>query len=271
MWLMMRQVMTIFLAIGLMGCSAIELSEQNAEATAQAENAIQQTVESRIVQQQSDANATLDSLYNDVTADVESLQTQVAQATSDANALETQIAQTITAITTSVSSSSIESTAEVIPDITSDFVPSTAGISVYGTVPIDSDSLNSITALALDSEGQLLVSLRAGEIYRLLDSDNDDEADEITLIFEDEGNDIGQVSGLWMENNILYVINGNQLSQLQDEDDDGVYDLVMQLTDELPENQALLQANNSILRSPDGRYFTADVQTGNILLIEFGE
>lgn len=362
---MIRQLMILALAFGLVSCSAIELGEQNAQATGQAEVAINQTVEARIAEQTADkptlvspiddaevaddlilewsysrtlaenerfriwvaptglplqpisltdatqldiqdwiaenpadnyswqieiilsddtaeagtriANPSDISTFRvegvqavDVTATIDAI---VVQATQDAEAIETQIAETVTAIFAQTPSPDSESTAEVTPDIDfdSDFIPSSAETTVYGTIPIDSDSLNSITAITFDSAGHMLVSLRAGEIYRLEDTDDDDVADEITLVFEDLDDEIGQISGIFSENEVLYIINGSRLSQLRDTDNNGTYETVAQLSDSLPANQALLQASNSIVRSSDGRYFTTNVITGEILQLMLSE
>jgi len=210
----------VILAMALAGCSAIELNQRNAQATARMEANLAATVDSRVAAFQ--------------------LEPEVTDEPAP--------------------------TAEASP-----FIASAAETTVYGAVPIDSDRLNSITALAFDAQGQLLVSLRAGEIYRLEDSDADGEVDAIRLIFEDRNGDIGQVSGLWVRGNALIVINGEQLSQLQDSDADGMYETVTQLSGGLPANQSPLQANNSILQLPDGRYFTANIHTGEILQIVLRE
>ncbi len=362
---MIRKLTLLALAFGLVGCSAIELGEQNAQATGQAEVAINQTVDARIAAQTADkptlispiddavieddlilewsytrslidserfriwiaptglplqsisltdttqldiqdwidenpadhyswqvdiilsedtaeagariANPSDIGMFRvegvqavDVTATIDAI---VAQATQDTEAIETQIAETVTAIFAQTPSPEGESTAEVTPDIEldPDFIPSSAETTVYGTIPIDSDSLNSITAITFDSEGHMLVSLRAGEIYRLEDTDADDIADEITLVFEDGDDEIGQISGIFSQNEVLYIINGSRLSQLRDTDNDGIYETVAQLSDSLPANQALLQASNSIVRSSDGRYFTTNVITGEILQLMLSE
>lgn len=194
----------------------------------------------------------------EATADIESTEDVEPELTPDVSELIAQAEATLTA------------SAEVTVDPVS-FIPSSADVSIFGTVPIDTDSLNSITALALDADGNLLVSLRNGDIYRLPDDDNDNSADDVTLIFEDSDNDIGQVSGILVQGDFLYVLNGEQLSLLQDDDADGTYDTVTTLNDALPQNQALLQANNSIISAGDGRYFTADVSNGDILLITLSD
>lgn len=361
---MIRQLMGLILAMGLVGCSAIELGEQNAQATTQAEVAIENTVESRITEQLADKPNLLSPIDNieiadnqlvlewiyaralapderfrvliapaglplqsisstnttsadigdwiadnpadrytwqievnqldinneptkrtanlsdigifsvdgvqavDVTATLDAI---VSQATEDSQAIETHIAETVIAIIEQTPSSEIESTAEVTPDVDSDFIATSADTSVYGTVPIDNDSLDSITAITFDSAGHMLVSLRAGDIYRLEDTNNDGVADEITLIFEDLDEQIGQISGIFSQNEVLYIINGSRLSQLRDTDNDGIYETVVQLSESLPANQALLQASNSIIRSSDGRYFTTNVITGEILQLTLTE
>ena len=207
------RIIAVMLAMGLVGCSAIELNQRNAEATARAEANIAATVDSRVTAQSRPIQAP-------------------------------------------------EVTAEAMPSPTaSPFAAAAADIKVYGRVPIDSDRLNSITALAFDVDGRLLAGLRAGEIYRL------EEGDEARLIFEDQGGDIGQVSGLFARGDALIIINGQQLSQLRDGDGDGFYETVTQLSTALPAHQSPLQAGNSIIQSTDGRYFTADVHTGEILQI----
>lgn len=361
---MIRQLIGIVLVLGLAGCSAIELGEKNAQATIQADAAIENTIESRIVAQLADkpnlvspidnanilddalileweyihpleeeerfrvwispaglplqaisstdatqldiqdwiadhpadgytwqieviqTDNTTDSVIPianpsdigvftvdgvqaiDVTATLEAI---IARATDDAEAIETHIAETVTAIIETTPPSEGESTAEATPERESDFIPTSAETLVYGVVPIDSDSLNSITAITFDSVGRMLVGLRAGEIYQLDDTDDDNIAEEITLVFEDLNNEIGQISGIFSQNEVLYVINGSRLSQLNDSDDDGIYDTVIQLSESLPANQALLQASNSIIRSSDGRYFTTNVITGEILQLVLTE
>ena len=202
------RIIAVILAMGLVGCSAIELNQRNAQATARAEANIAATVDSRAAAFQAP-----------------------------------------------------EATAEAMPSPTASPFAAAADIEVYGHVPIDSDRLNSITALAFDGDGHLLAGLRAGEIYRLK------EGDKARLIFEDQGNDIGQVSGLFARGDALIIINGQQLSQLRDGDGDGFYETVTQLSTALPAHQSPLQAGNSVIQSPDGRYFTADVNTGEILQI----
>jgi|GEM_PF-2001346 len=355
---MIRQLIGLVLVLGLVGCSAIELGEQNAQETAQAQAAIENTVESHIAAQRADkpnllsptdnndiaedaltlewdyarslaenehfrvwiapaglplqAISTTDDLQLDIqdwiaenpadeytwqieiieaddtgesvnrvanpsiigTFSIEgvqaidvtaTLEAIIARATDDAEAIETQIAETVIAIIEQTPSVDPESTAEVTPEHETDFMPTSAETSVYGVVPVDNDSLNSITAMAFDTSGQLLVGLRAGEIYRLEDTDADAVADEITLVFEDLNDEIGQISGIFSENEVLYIINGSRLSQLSDTDNDGIYETVTQLSESLPANQALLQASNSIIRSSDGRYFTTNVITGEVL------
>lgn len=211
------RIIAVILTMGLVGCSAIELNQRSAEATARAEANIAATVNSRVTAFQAAQNRP----------------TQTPEATAEARPSPTA----------------------------SPFVAAAADIKVYGRVPIDSDHLNSITALAFDGDGRLLAGLRAGEIYRL------EEGDEARLIFEDRGDDIGQVSGLFARGDALIIINGQQLSQLRDGDGDGFYETVTQLSTALPAHQSPLQAGNSIIQSTDGRYFTADVNTGEILQI----
>lgn len=284
-YVMIRRLISIFGLILLVGCSAIELGEQNQQATQQIEDAIAGTVESRVGNNQADLSATLDAMAVQATDDANNLSTDVANLANTATIIETQnaditatleqfliqaaqatdIALTTTAIVEDERTS--EPDAEITPEVSSDILPTGVEITIYGSVPIDSDSLNSITALAIDDDGHLLVSLRAGEIYRLIDTDDDGDADETRLVFEDADDNIGQVAGIFVQNAVLYIVNGNQLSQLQDTDDDGMYETITQLSESLPVNQALLQANNSVTRSPDGHYFTADVNTGDILIM----
>ena len=234
-----RCFIAVILGFGLVGCSAVELHRNSVQAIARTEANLAATVDSRtaaLQTEQADLSATLDSLA------VRASQIAQSPATSPAATIQP-----------------------------SPFAASSAETRVYARVPVDSDRLNSITALAFDAAGQLLVSLRAGEIYLLEDSDADGEVDDVRLIFEDSGGDIGQVSGLFVRGGALVVINEERLSQLQDSDADGIYETVTQLSTELPANQSLSQASNSIIQSPDGRYFTADVNTGEIRQIVFRE
>ena len=226
----------------LASCSAIELHQQNVRATdkASADIAVSPTAPGP------SANAEITRVYGTV------------QALSSA---ATQVAETMTAL--EISKTEISPTTA----IPLDFSFRDAETVLYGKVPVDSDRLNVIAALAIDSDGRLLVSTRAGEIYRLIDEDDDGIAEETRLIFRDASDELGQVSGLVALGEVLILINDGQLSQLQDQDQDGTYETVSHLTQALPAYQNPLQANNSIVRAPDGRTFTANVGTGEILQI----
>lgn len=144
---------------------------------------------------------------------------------------------------------------------------SSADTVIYGAVPIDSDRLNIIAALAFDADGQLLAATRAGEVYRLSDNDGDGMADETALIFADEREALGQVSGMFVRGANLLLLHGDALSQLRDADGDGRYETVTLLSEGLPAAQSALRASNGIVQAPDGRLFTADINSGEILQI----
>ncbi|MCY3867837.1 MAG: hypothetical protein OXG68_20575 [Chloroflexi bacterium] len=170
----------------------------------------------------------------------------------------TQAAATITAL---------ESTPTNAPTAAAIPAPASAETTLFGSVPIDSDRLNIIAALGFDADGQLLAATRAGEIYVLPDRDGDGVADETRLIFADEAQQLSQVAGLIARGEALILLNGPRLSLLRDRDGDGVYDGVTQLAGKLPADQSPLQASNGLVESPDGRLFTVDIQSGEILQI----
>ncbi len=228
------------------GCSAIELHGQNVRATAEARADIGDTTAEPI----SAAQAEITQVHATVQA-LSLSATEGAQAAIVASASPPAAAQD-------------EAGATAIP---ADFLASAADTIVYGQVPVDSDRLNVIAALAFDREDRLLVSTRAGEIYRLLDADEDGIAEERRLIFRDVHDELGQVSGLVAIGEVLILLNDGRLSQVQDQDRDGAYETITHLSQELPAGMSPLQANNSIVRAPDGRYFTADVGRGEILQI----
>lgn len=232
------------------GCSAIELHQRKLQATEEA----QVDITASTAQPGTTAQAEITRVF----------------ATLQALSLSaTQAAQTMTAVAIATSASppaaaQDKAGATAIP---ADFLASAADTVVYGQVPVDGDRLNVIAALAFDSDGRLLASTRAGEIYRLLDMDEDGIAEERRLIFRDADDELGQVSGLVAIGEFLLLLNDGRLSQLQDQDQDGAYETVTHLSQELPAAQSPLQANNSIVRAPDGRYFTADIGTGEVLQI----
>lgn len=230
----------------LAGCSAIELHQQNARATEEARDDI--TVAT--AQPGSTAAAEITQVFATLQA-LSLSATEAAQTTIATSASPPATAQD-------------EAGATAFP---ADFLASAADTVVYGQVPVDSDRLNVIAALAFDREDRLLVSTRAGEIYRLLDADEDGIAEERLLIFRDVNDELGQVSGLVAIGEVLILLNDGRLSQVQDQDRDGAYETVTHLSQELPADQSPLQANNSIVRAPDGRYFTADIGRGEILQI----
>ena len=153
------------------------------------------------------------------------------------------------------------------PDEAVSPAPASAETAVYGSVPIDSDGLNIIAALAFDADGNLLAATRAGEIYALPDADGDGRADETRLIFADERQQLGQVAGLIVQGRALILLHGDGLSRLSDEDGDGLYETATRLAEGRPGEQSPLQASNGLVRAPDGRLFTVDINAGEILQI----
>ena len=150
-------------------------------------------------------------------------------------------------------------------------LPASAAISVYAQVPIDSDRLNIIAALAFDADGQLLAATRAGEIYALPDLDGDGVADETRLVFADEEQELSQVAGLLARGEALIVLHGGRLSALRDADGDGLFDRVTHLGEVLLPEQSPLLASNGLAQAPNGRLFTVDVNAGEILLVDLRE
>lgn len=221
------------------GCSAVELYQSKTSATAAAEAGSAAT-----------ENPTVSALAGALAGSRATRQSLSAGAT--------QAAATIAILS---SSPTAKLTADATP------IPVSAETSFYGSVPIDSDRLNIIAALAFDADGQLLAATRAGEIYALPDRDGDGVADETRLIFADDEHALGQVSGLITRGEALILLNGARLSLLRDRDGDGLYEGLTQLAEGLPADQSPLQASNGIVEAPDGRLFTVDVKSGDILRI----
>lgn len=222
----------------LTGCSAIEVYRQSGTASAEAAEIATAATEDA-------TRAALEAAHDAAQATVQAL----AQEATRAAASITALAATPTRAT------------EAAP------LPASAETVVYGSVPIDSDRLNIIAALAFDADGNLLAATRAGEIYAMPDSDGDGLADETRLIFADEEEQLGQVSGLIARGEGLLLLNGERLSLLRDGDGDGVYDDVRHLAEGLPADQSPLQASNGIAQAPDGRLFSVDIYSGEILRI----
>ena len=226
------------LALTITGCSAIDIVQRNATAAAL-------PVESATASADADP--------------VASAEAELAKARMTAQALA---AEATTAAGTIVAFARTPTAAapQIRPAIAAD-------VTVYARIPIDSDRLNSISALAIDSAGRLLVSTRAGEIYRLRDPEQEDALASPELIFADDLDQLGQVSGLLARGETLLLLNDGALSQLGDFDGDGRYESVARLTAALPAGQNPLQAGNSIVQAPDGRLFSADIGSGDILQI----
>ncbi len=174
----------------------------------------------------------------------------------------TQAAATIASL---VSTPTNAPTAAAIP------LPASAETILFGSVPIDSDRLNIIAALGFDADGQLLAATRAGDVYALPDRDGDGVADETRLIFADQAQQLSQVAGMIARGEALILLNGPRLSLLRDDDGDGVYDGVTHLGEGLPLDQSPLLASNGLVESPDGRLFSVDITSGEILKIVLRE
>jgi len=228
----------------LAGCSAVELYRGNASATAKAEAGLAAATE----------DPTISALEGALAALRSSEQSMASGAT--------QAAATIAAH---------EATPTTMAAAVAAPLPASAKSIVYGRVPIDSDRLNIIAALAFDRDGQLLAATRAGEIYALPDYDGDGAADETRLIFADAAQQLSRVAGLNAQGDTLILLHGGGLSLLSDANDDGEYETVSQLNEALPAAQSPLQASNGLVIAPDGRLFTVDVNSGEILLIVLGE
>ena len=222
------------LAIALCACSAIELGERMAQETAAAEPAIF-------------AKAT--------GAAWQSTAQGLAASATDA-------AATMAALEAAIPTEPATVEPPALPGINA------VQYARYGSVPLDSDRLDTIAALAFDQAGNLLVATRAGAVYRLVDADSDGAAEASQLIFADENEHLRQVAGMFMRGERLIVLNGGRLSQLSDSDGDGQYDTVERLEHRLPLVETPLLASNGIARAEDGRLFTADISTGEILLLQ---
>jgi uncharacterized protein YceK len=231
-------VVLALISWALAGCSAIEQYQQSTTATTAAPAAATAATKDA-------TRVALEAAHHVALTTVQALQNEATSA-----------AATIAAMTVAPTSAPRPASAEII---------------VYGSVPIDSDRLNIIAALAFDAGGQLLVATRAGEIYAMPDSDGDGLADETRLVFADEEEQLGQISGLIARGDWLILLNGERLSLLTDSDGDRVFDGVTHLAERLPADGSPLQANNGIAQAPDGRLFSADINTGEILRIVLGE
>lgn len=236
----------LLLALTAAGCSAVELYQGNASATAGAEAASAAATEDPTI-------AALEGALAAAQASQESLFTGATDSSATIAALE-------------ATPTSAPAATHLAPPI-----PASAETIVYGSVPIDSDRLNIIAALAFDADGRLLVATRAGEIYALPDRDGDGAADETRLIFADDAQVLSQVAGLLVRGGALILLNGQRLSLLRDGDGDGDYETVRHLNEGLPADQSPLQASNGIVESPDGRLFTANINSGEILRIVLRE
>lgn len=229
----------------LAGCSAIEVYRQSGTASAEAAEIATAATEDA-------TRVALEAAHDAAQATVQALEQEATRA-----------AASITAL--AATPTRAPATTDSLP------LPASAETVVYGSVPIDSDRLNIIAALAFDADGNLLAATRAGEIYAMPDSDGDGLADETRLIFADEEEQLGQVSGLIARGEGLLLLNGERLSLLRDGDGDGVFDGVSHLAEGLPADQSPLQASNGIAQAPDGRLFSADIKSGEILRIVFGD
>ena len=199
---MILRSLALALSLSLMGCSAVEWQRQSADSTSRASSAIDAALER--------ADATAAAQRQDLVATLGAV-----------GASATQAAQMLS--TWEGRSTAGEAT-DRATDSPADGDFSSAELSVYGSVPVDSDRLNTITAMAFDEAGRLLVARRAGQIYRLIDDDGDGLAESSQLIFEDERNEIGQVWSLIARGGRLIVVSQGRLHQLRDSDGDGDYD-----------------------------------------------
>ncbi len=234
-----------FLAWTLAGCSAIELYQGQASATAEAEAGAVAATENPTV-----------SAMEGTLADSRATQQSLSAGATESAATIAALAATPTTAPTAADAFSSPASAEIV---------------VYGSVPIDSDRLNIIAALAFDIDGNLLAATRAGEIYALPDSDGDGSADETRLIFADDEQALSQITGLIARGEALILLSGERLSLLRDSDGDGRYESVTHLSGQLPADQSPLQASNGIVQAPDGRLFSVDINSGEILLIDLRE
>lgn len=238
-----RLIIVAALIVGMLaGCSAIELYQQSTTATADAQAvATAATVDATRV--------ALEAAHDAALATVQALEQAATRAAGTVAAMAVTPTRAPAAAPLPVSAETV----------------------VYGSVPIDSDRLNIIAALAFDADGRLLAATRAGEIYVMPDDDGDGFADETRLIFADEEEQLGQVSGLIAHGEGLILLNGARLSLLTDEDGDGAFEVVTHLAEGLPADQSPLQASNGIVQAPDGRLFTVDIRSGEILRIVLRE
>ncbi len=191
-------------------------------------------------------------------------------------AAATAIAATVAYEVSAIAQRSTVTATESVPSATAPAAAATApppfditaaDSSVFGTLPLDSERLRIIAALAFEADGSLLAATRAGEIYRLRDADRDDRAELIELVFADEAGQLAPVLGLMAQGEaLLLLLHGGRLSQLR-ADGDGGYSFESHLSAGELFEPSPLQASNGIMRAPDGRLFSADVSRGQIVRV----
>ncbi len=197
------------------------------------------------------------------------------QRTVEQSAAATAIAATVAYEVSAIAQRSTVTATESVPSATAPAAAATApppfditaaDSSVFGTLPLDSERLRIIAALAFEADGSLLAATRAGEIYRLRDADRDDRAELIELVYADEAGQLAPILGLMAQGEALLLLHGGRLSQLR-ADGDGGYSFESHLSAGELIEPSPLQASNGIMRAPDGRLFSADVSRGQIVRV----
>lgn len=117
-----------------------------------------------------------------------------------------------------------------------------------------------ISAIEFTPEGDLLVLALDGRLFQLGDDDGDGVADrETQLLFNDvpDGLRLVWAAGMALYDGRVYVSEEGRVGYLTDEDDDGVFDGIEVIIDDLPGLQYQYHSNNGIVFDADGKLYIA--------------
>jgi len=141
----------------------------------------------------------------------------------------------------------------------SDMLEVADGFSVQIYAHID-EALTAISAIEFTDKGDLLALALDGRLFRLGDDDGDGVADrQEQLLFNDDPDGIRLVwaAGMALYEDRIYVSEEGRVGYLVDRDDDGVFDDLEVIIDNLPGLRYQFHSNNGIAFDADGKLYIA--------------
>lgn len=111
------------------------------------------------------------------------------------------------------------------------------------------------TVMLFGPDDVLYVLSLDGDIARLTDSDGDNFAETVTMVYTDAEDRLDHAVGMAFYQDALYISDSGRISTLLDGDGDGILDTLTPIAEDLPAWWYTFHSNNGIAFGTDGKLY----------------